>query len=282
MVAVLFVSLLFAAPTTADEAASFAATGEAHLQRAATPGDHQLDEFEGAHKNFDSAYLVGDDPRYLCRALRVTEVVLARVAFASDQERLSWAELRDDDLDRLKQDAAKTRRENCRFDASAAPAQRRVAMFTDADAPRAAPSSTAPDHLTRPPFEPARPTRPQRRSARAQTAVGATFTGLGLGLVGLMAGALGVQARQAAAMRAIFDRARAAGELSDLDRGRAEDLRADSVQTRNVAIGVGLTGAATLATGITLLATGKRAARRFAVLPHGGPFGGGAALRLRF
>ena len=88
--------------------------------------------------------------------------------------------------------------------------------------------------------------------------------------------------REAAAMRAIFDRARAAGELSDLDRGRAEDLRADSVQTRNVAIGVGLTGAATLATGITLLATGKRAARRFAVLPHGGPFGGGAALRLRF
>lgn len=282
MVTIVLVSLLFAAPTPADEAASLAATGEAHLQRAATPGDHQLDEFEGAHKNFDSAYLVGDDPRYLCRALQVTEVVLERVAFASDQERLSWAELRDDDLARLKQDAAKTGRENCRFDTSAAPTQRRVAMLTDADAPRAEPSRTVPEHLARPPFEAARPTQARRRGAQAQTAVGAAFTGLGVGLVGLMAGALGLQAQQAAGMRAIFDRARAAGELSDLDRGRVEDLRVDSVQTRHVAIGAGIAGAATLATGITLLATGKRAARRFAVLPHGGPFGGGATLRLRF
>jgi hypothetical protein len=280
MVIVVFVSLLLAGPTPADEAASLAANGEAHLQRAATPGDHQLDEFEGAHKNFDSAYLVGDDPRYLCRALQVTEVVLARVAFASDQERLSWVELRDDDLARLKQDAAKTRRENCRFDASAAPMLRRVAMLTDADAPRAEPSSTALERLAQP-LEPTRPI-PVQRGARAQTAVGATFTGLGLGLVGLMAGAIGLQAQQAAAMRSIFDRARAAGELSDLDRDRADDLRADSVQTRNVALAGGITGAATLATGITLLATGKRAARRFAVLPHGGPFGGGATLRLRF
>lgn len=280
MVVFALASILLAAPTPADDAANYAATGEAHLQRAATPGEHQLDEFEGAHKNFDSAYLVGDDPRYLCRALQVTEVVLARVAFASDQERLSWAELRDDDLDRLKQDAAKTRRENCRFDATAASAQRRVAMFTDADMPQGA--SSSPEHLARPRFEPARPTPAQPRGARAQTAVGATFTGLGLGFVSLTAGALALHAQQAAAMRAIFDRARAAGELSDADRGRVEDLRADSIQTRNVAIGLGITGAATLATGITLLATGKRAARRFAVLPHGGPFGGGAALRLRF
>lgn len=280
MVAIALAFILLAAPMPADDAANYAATGEAHLQRAATPGEHQLDEFEGAHKNFDSAYLVGDDPRYLCRALQVTEVVLARVAFASDQERLSWAELRDDDLDRLKQDAARTRRENCRFDATAAPAQRRVAMFTDADMPHGA--SPWPEHLARPPSEPARPTQAQPRGARAQIAVGATFTGLGLGLVSLTAGALALHAQQAAAMRAIFDRARAAGKLSDVERGRAEDLRAYSVQTRNVAIGVGITGAAALATGITLLATRKRAARRFAVFPHGGPFGGGAALRLRF
>ncbi len=113
-------------------------------------------------------------------------------------------------------------------------------------------------------------------------AVGATFTGLGLGFIGVMVGALSVQAQQAEAMRAIFDRARTAGELSDVDRGRADDLLADSIQTRHVAIGVGIAGAATLATGITLLATRKLAARRFAVLPHGGPFGGGATVRLRF
>jgi hypothetical protein len=69
MVAAIFVSLLLAASPSADQAASFAATGEAHLQRAATPGDHQLDEFEGAHKNFDLAYLTAADARHLCRAL---------------------------------------------------------------------------------------------------------------------------------------------------------------------------------------------------------------------
>ena len=119
MLIIVSLALLLAAPTPADEAATYAAAGEVHLERAAIPGDHQLDEFDGAHKNFDSAYLVAEDPRYLCRALQVAEVVLARVAFTSDQERLSWAEVRQDDLDRLRQDAGKTRRANCRFDGAA-------------------------------------------------------------------------------------------------------------------------------------------------------------------
>lgn len=279
MLILVSLSLLLAAPTPTDEAATYAAAGEAHLERAAIPGDHQLDEFEGAHKNFDSAYLVAEDPRYLCRALQVAEVVLARVAFASDQERLSWAELRQDDLERLRQDAAQTRRANCRFDAASAPIQRRVALLTDADVPPGDPLLATPDGRG---LEVSGPTRAPRRRDQAQMAVGATFTGLGLGFIGVMVGALSVQAQQAEAMRAIFDRARTAGELSEVDRGRADDLLADSIQTRHVAIGVGIAGAATLATGITLLATRKLAARRFAVLPHGGPFGGGATVRLRF
>ncbi len=280
MLIIVSLSLLLATPTPADEAATYAAAGEAHLERAAIPGDHQLDEFDGAHKNFDSAYLVAEDPRYLCRALQVAEVVLARVAFTSDQERLSWAEVRQDDLDRLRQDAGKTRRANCRFDGASAPVQRRVALLTDADMPPpGAPLSATPESRG---LKLSGPTRAPRRRDQAQMAVGATFTGLGLGFIGVMVGALSVQAQQAEAMRAIFDRARTAGELSDVDRGRADDLLADSIQTRHVAIGVGIAGAATLTTGITLLATRKLAARRFAVLPHGGPFGGGATVRLRF
>ena len=48
-----------------------------HLERAAVPGEQQLDEFDGAHKNFDLAYLTANDPGHLCRALQVAELVLA-------------------------------------------------------------------------------------------------------------------------------------------------------------------------------------------------------------
>ena len=44
MLIIVSLSLLLATPTPADEAANYAAAGEAHLERAATPGDHQLDE----------------------------------------------------------------------------------------------------------------------------------------------------------------------------------------------------------------------------------------------
>lgn len=71
-----------------------------------------------------------------------------------------------------------------------------------------------------------------------------------MGLVGVLAGAIGVRVRQAEAMRDIFDDARTTGSLSDVDRSRADAIKADGIQTRNVAIGVGVAGAVSLVTGV--------------------------------
>jgi hypothetical protein len=59
-------------------------------------------------------------------------------------------------------------------------------------------------------------------------------------------------------------------------------IRDEGRQVRGAAIGVGVAGAITLSTGVALLATRKRASRKFAVQPYGGPLGGGMVLRLRF
>jgi hypothetical protein len=71
---------------------------------------------------------------------------------------------------------------------------------------------------------------PQRQWT-AQTAAGALFTGAGVGLVGVLAGAIGVRVRQAEAMRDIFDDARTTGSLSDVDRSRVDAIKADGIQT---------------------------------------------------
>src|SRR5690606_318956 len=75
------------------------------------------------------------DAKYLCRALAAAELALHTATFTTKQERLSWEELRRDDLTRLREDAAENERANCRYDASGKPSPPRVAMLTDADAP---------------------------------------------------------------------------------------------------------------------------------------------------
>ena len=83
-------------------------------------------------------------------------------------------------------------------------------------------------------------------------------------------------------MRDLASNAAVAGELTDVEWDRAAEIRADSLQIRNVAIGVGVAGAASLATGVALLASRKKGPRAVALMPYGGPLGGGAVLRLRF
>ncbi|MBA3546777.1 MAG: hypothetical protein H0T76_09870, partial [Nannocystis sp.] len=60
------------------------------------------------------------------------------------------------------------------------------------------------------------------------------------------------------------------------------DLRDDAQRTEAASIGLGVASAAVLGAGIGLLASGRRATRAMAVAPHGGPYGGGVRLRLRF
>lgn len=147
MLAIALVSVMFVAPTEPspqDQAKIYAAAAEAHLERA-VPGDQQLDELDGAHKNFDLAYLTTDDTRHLCRALQVAELALATVTFTDPQARLSWEEVQRDDLEGPRKQAATTERANCRHDAQGQAQQPRVAVLTDADfPPPAAPRASSP------------------------------------------------------------------------------------------------------------------------------------------
>ncbi len=286
MLAIPLLSIMFVAPAELppqEQAGIYVALGEAHLERAALPGEQQLDEFDGAHKNFDLAYLTVFEPAHLCRALQVADLVLATVIFTDPQPRLSWEEVQRDDIKRLREDAAQTGRANCRHDANGKPARPRVAVLNDDDfPPPVAPRTSSPADSERLAIDLPEPTPRQPRRWHIQTAAGAIFTGAGVGLVGVLAGAIGFQARNAAKMRDLEDNAVVAGELTDAEWDRAAKIRADSLQTRNVAIGVGVAGAASLATGVALLATRKKWPRAVVLMPYGGPLGGGAVLRLRF
>ena len=286
MLAIVLLPVMFLAPAELsphDQARTYAAAAEAHLERAAVPGDQQLDEFDGAHKNFDLAYLTADDTRHLCRALQVAELALATVTFTDPQAKLSWEEVQRDDLERLRKQAAATERANCRYDAQGQPQRPRVAVLTDADfPPPAAPPASSPADTERPAIERLAPTSTQGRRWKAQTAAGAIFTGAGVGLVGVLAGALGLRGRYAEELRGIANNADVTGDLAAPDRDRAARIIADSIQARNVAIGVGVAGAVSLATGVALLVTRKKLPRTVALMPYAGPLGGGAVLRLRF
>ncbi len=286
MSTIALLSFMFVAltePSPRDQAKIYAAAAEAHLERAAVPGDQQLGEFDGAHKNFDLAYLTADDIRHLCRALQVAELALATVTFTDPQAQLSWEEVQRDDRERLREQAAATERANCRYDAHGKPQQPRVAVLTDADfPPPAAPRASSPADSGHLAIDPLAPTPTQRRRWKTQTAAGALFTGAGVGLVGVLAGAIGLRARYADELRGIANNADVTGELAASDRDRATQINAHSLQARNVALGVGVAGAVSLATGVALLATRKKAPRAVALMPYAGPLGGGVVLRLRF
>ena len=49
MLAIALLSVMFVAPgDVSSQAETYVAAGEAHLERAAVPGDQQLDDFDGA------------------------------------------------------------------------------------------------------------------------------------------------------------------------------------------------------------------------------------------
>lgn len=285
--------LLSIAPATPapPRAETYAADGEAHLRRATD--DRSVDAFEEAHMSFDNAFLVAEDPRYLCRALAVAEQALRSAIFASAQQRLSWEELRRDDLDRLRADAAQAQRSNCRFDSKGKPLPPRVALI-DPDGPVPAHHATqstsalpasAKDPASASSLSSPRSTAPEPpRRTRARTAAGAVFTAAGVGLFGGLVGVLGLEAQRAAELKGMIRTAKGEGRtFTELEDQRAGELGAELLRGREVAIGIGTAGLVSLATGIAVLATGKKVqARRYAVQPYGGLYGAGAALRLRF
>lgn len=274
MLTILALPLLLLAPAT-PTAADLAAEGEVHLKAAET-ADHPLDVLVDAHASFDSAYLVGHDAQHLCRALDVAELALGSGTFTGDEERRSWEETRQDDVDRLRQDAEMTGRGNCRF--AGKPIAPRVAMI---DPDGALPRMPEPAGQAAPPI---RAGRGDARRWRAHTGAGTVLTTAGLGLLGVLTGVLVLERRWIGEMRELVGTAQAEGRQFTVDEHRRfGELRDDVFRGADVAIGVGVAGLATLGTGVALLATRKKArARGYSFQPYGGPLGAGAVLRLKF
>lgn len=287
MLSILFLPLLLAPPDS-PSAAELAAEGEAFFEAAETAA-RPLDVLLSAHTSFDSAYLGGHDPSHLCRALDVTGLALKLPTLTDDQERKFWEETQRDDLDRLRQDAEETKRDNCRF-AGARPAAPRLALI-DPDGPPAVRRTEATSHAgeestgsAMPPRWQANPGQVELRRQRAHTAAGAVLTTAGLGLFGVLAGVLTLERQRIDEMRGLVDTAKAEGRLFTVEEDRRFGaLKGDVFRGANAAIGVGAAGLVTLGTGVALLATRKKSRpRAYAVQPYGGPQGAGAVLRLNF
>lgn len=264
-----------------ENAERFVEAGEAYLELARRSDARPRDALLGAHTNFDSAFIASGDARQLCRALQIAERVVRGGGFDNDEQAKFWAEVVEDDLVRLAEDAKKNNKANCRFDAAGQ--RRKPVMLLADDAPPRVPAehveATNPVAL---PTQPGSTPRDARRT-RVRTAVGGTLLGLGLGFIGLTTGAAVTHGIQLAALDRLRDRAPAHGGLSEAERSLVSRLRTDALESRAAAIGLGAAAVATFIPGVVLLARRHQSRRRgVAFVPYGGPRGAGAVLRLNF
>jgi hypothetical protein len=230
----------------------FADAGHAYVKLAEMLDVNRRSELDKAHTNYDSAYLATQDPSRLCWALRIAEQVVREGGFVDAEQESYWRDTVDDDLRRLQADARTTKRANCRFDKSGT-LRVLVATLTDEDFTTPAPTADRLD--IRQDDRPSPPKATTTRRWRSQTASGAVLTGLGLGLVGALAGVLELQVQHARAMRRMTSTAKAEGRDFTVDEWQQFNaLRDDGRQARSAAIGVGVTGAITLSVGVALLA----------------------------
>lgn len=247
--------LVLSAPTgDAATAESFAASGEAHLLEAVSDG-HPLDAFDEAHKNFETAFLLGDDSRYLCRAVETAELAL-RTATMNKDTRTSWQEIWRDDMKRLRAEATKQGRANCRYHGQGDRLPPRVELLADAGGPPATE-----------PASPAAPPRPVSQDRRPSTAARGLLIGGGL-LLAASAALGGVAASGYVQRGRLVDQERAlaadAWELGYANgatfAGQAslgEDIRAAHRLMLGSAIASGISGGIS----IFMLASGARLAR---------------------
>lgn len=256
-----------AAAEALEDKAAYIAAGDMYFQLAGMSGVHRRDALDRARMNYDSDYMLTRKPSSLCRALGVAELVVEEGKFDDANEAAYWQDNVRDDLSRLRDDAMKTGRVNCRYNGTGTPVRPRVAMLTD-DAFAQTTRQTPP---------------PDPRRWRRHTVAGGLLTGAGVGLVGVLAGALAVQVSRTQAMREMSEQAQREGRnFTQPEADNFSRLYEDGERAQRVATGVGITAAITLTTGVALLVTRKAPLRRFALMPHGGLVGGGATLHVRF
>lgn len=256
---------------------AYAEAGEVYVTLADLPEVDRVREMFNAHTNFEAAFLTSHQPRHLCRALGVAEMVVREGKFRDEEMGLFWRELVDQDLERLREDAIKTRRLNCRFAASGGP-RTSVPLLADSELPAIRvplPENPEPVRDVLPPTS--------SRRQRAHIASGAVLTGLGIGFFGLFAGALAVKADQVQAIHKQADLVKAQDRVpTPAEQAWVDDREADARQMQSLMVGVGVAGGVSLATGVILLATRKRLTRRAALRPYGGAQSAGILLQGRF
>lgn len=256
------------------DAREYVQAADAYVALSSLPGVDVDDALGRAHVDLEAAFSSTHEALYMCRALRLAQGRLAHTAdddAQKRQRRLFWEETIAEDLEQLAAlggDAACPKNQ----------ARRVGLLVADSPPPAVAPSSASEATLAL--IVDGAPRSAERR-LRARRAAGLTLTGVGVGLVGLMGAAL-------AGYRTGYEQIEAAGDkpagfvYPDEQEATLGRVYADTKLLRGVAIGLGLVGGATLATGIGLLASQKRVARRMALLPSSVPRGGGLVLRLRF
>lgn len=257
------------------DAREYVQAADAYVALSSLPGVDADDVLSRAHVDLEAVFSSTHETLYMCRALRLARGRLAHTVDDDDeqkrQRRLFWEETVAEDLELL---AGLGGEAIC----PSGQAQRVSLLVADGPSPAAAPNS--PVEVERAPIVDVAP-QPVERRLRARRAAGLALTGVGVGFVGLMGAAL-------AGYRMGYEQLEAAGDrpdgfvYPDDQEAALSRLYADAKLLRGIAVGLGLAGGATLATGIGLLASHKRATRRMALLPSSMPRGGGLVLRLRF
>jgi hypothetical protein len=120
-----------AAAEALEAQAAYIAAGKVYFQLAGMSGVHRRDALDKARMNYDSDYMLSREPASLCRALGVAELVVEEGIFDDANEAAYWQDNVRDDLGRLRDDATKTGRVNCRFDGKGTPVRPKVTMLTD-------------------------------------------------------------------------------------------------------------------------------------------------------
>jgi len=267
------IAALTASAAAHHDAGAYVAAADDYLKLALLPRADGETALKQAHLNLDAAFMQTSEVVHLCRALGVARRRLAMGGFKSDQAKLSWEERAADDEARLVEVDG-----HCPSATAPSPPPPLLEVAASASPTR--------DDRTAPVALPVRRTSPRRdrveeRRRQARIAAGATLTGAGLGLGGLMGLTLALHVQQLAALRRAND-VPDGFTYSTRDQAMLAKLHEDARITQAASIGMGVASAALLGTGIGLLASRRRAPRAMALAPHGGRHGGGITLRLRF
>ncbi|WAS91930.1 hypothetical protein [Nannocystis punicea] len=196
-----------------------------HRERAAAPGVHAPAALYGVHDSLRALYRMTGDVAHLCEAHDVASGLLARGGFANEKERVSWVELEATDAALMGKVGAKchtptsepTQATEPTPTTETTPTPPEPTPMTGLRAEGPAPQPGAKDSTPEPGAKDRPPWRPRGRVIAASV-----LGGIGLGLLGGMAGAFVRRDHAEAELAAIVDAAQGR-EYTAAERAAAHD-----------------------------------------------------------